>query len=95
MNAHNTASFGHHFFRGLITYWENALMGLNPFSPDIVLKPIRESLGDEDEFMLSAIFWDSECQSPLIDIFGNKFQNFTDPHPASCHQFKHQSIPWL
>ena len=53
MNAHHTPCFGHHFPRGLITYRENTLMGLYAFLPDVVFKPVGESLGDKDEFLLS------------------------------------------
>ena len=79
----------------LAAYWENPLIGLNSFFPDVVFEPVGEFLWDEDEFLLPATLRVSEGQSSLSDIRGGKLQHFADPHPASCHQLQYQPISWL
>ena len=72
MNAHHAARLGHHFPRCLITYRKNPLIGLNPFSSDIVLESVGKLLRDEDEFLLPATLEISEGQSSLRNVRGGK-----------------------
>jgi hypothetical protein len=50
-------------------------------------------LRNEDGFEFLAAFRLPEYQFPVLDIHHGQFENFTDPHPAPCHQFQDQPIP--
>ena len=68
MNTQNTTCFGNHLSRSLIAYGEYPLVRLHTLIPDVVPESVSESLGDEDECLLSSTLGVSEGQSPVIDI---------------------------
>ncbi len=95
MNADHTTCLGYHFPCYLITYWENTLMGLNIFLPDIILKPVCKPLWNEDKFLFPAAFGIFEGQSAFINIRRRQLEHLSDPHPAPCHQLEHQAVSWF
>ena len=68
MKAYHAARPCHHFPCSFMACRENPLIGLNPFSSDLVFEPVSELLWDEDEFLLAATLGISESQSSLSNI---------------------------
>jgi len=67
-------------------------MGLNPVVPDVFLKPICHFLWDENILPFFAAFGVPQRQFPVMDVHRPQLQNLTHSHPATGHQFQHETV---
>jgi hypothetical protein len=59
----------------------------------IITKPVGHLLRDEHDLVFLAAFGLSKDQFAVLNVIQSQFQNLTDPHPSSGHQFENQPIP--
>ena len=77
----------------LICYWKNALVGFYTITPDIFFKSIGYLFWDECGFSLSFTFRFANDELSILDVFRLEFENLTNSHSSTGHQFQHESVP--
>jgi hypothetical protein len=78
-----------------IGYRKNPVTYFDVIVTDIILEPVRNFLWQESNLCLFSAFGIPDYSLPVFDILWSEFQNLTDPHATSGHEFKQQPVPWV
>jgi hypothetical protein len=88
MDPNHLSRFIHNFSPGCIGYWKYPLIRPNSFPGYVFLEAVRNLMRDKDDLPFLAALGGSESELSIFNITRCQFQDFTDPHPTSGHQFK-------
>jgi hypothetical protein len=93
MDSNQLPGFYHHHPGGLIGNRKYPILRDLAFFRRIITEPVGHLLRDEHDLVFLAAFRLSKDQFSILNVIQPQFQNFTDPHPSSGHQFENQPIP--
>ena len=96
VNADQVACFFDNDSCGGIGYRKNPVFGLEAFIANIFPEPAGDLLWQEGSLCLFPTFGVRMIafRSSSI-ILGPEFQDLTDPHSGSGHEFEQKTIPWI
>ena len=75
-----------------IANWKYPITWADIFGFDVIFKPIRYLLRNEDHFVFATAFWFPQQYFSFVDVIGHDAQDLADPHRAPRHQFQHYAV---
>ena len=93
MNSNQIAGLFDNNPGGGIGYRKNSIIGSDLVVADIFLEAIRDFLRQEGDLRLFSTFWIPNDSLPVFDILGCEFENLSDPHACTGHEFENETIP--
>src|SRR5512147_30433 len=92
-NANQTPGLPYHHPRCVIAHWKKPAVGLSTRFIDVLFQTVSNLLGNERHLGLPSALW--RCQDDLsaLDVQWAHFQDLSDSHPTSGHQFQHDPAP--
>ena len=71
---------------------ENSLTSFSASGLEVILQPIGQLLGDEDNLRLLATFGVPDYEFLVLHIPASKFENLAYPHATPGHEFQHEAV---
>ena len=95
MDPHQGAGLFDHDPGGGIGDGENSQTSFSASGLEVILQPIGQLLGDEDDLCLLATFGVSDYEFLVLHIPASKFENLANPHATPGHEFQHEAVPYF
>ena len=95
MDPHQGPGLFDHDPGGGIGDGENSLASFSASGLEVILQPIGQLLGDEDDLRLLATFWVPDYEFLVLHIPASKLENLAYPHTTPGHEFQHEAVSYF
>ena len=95
MDPYQGAGLFDHYPGGGIGDRENSLASFSASGLEVILQPVGQLLGDEDDLCLLATFGVSDYEFLVLHIPASKLENLANPHTTPSHEFQHEAVSRL